>query len=378
MKKTNRLSHSAATRFMDCAKSYEYHYIERLRPVKQSAALLFGSAVDYAFGAMLSPKDKTPEDIFSYFWRFQDVNGKNTFLTTCTEIVYSNSDFDMDLVSDSDIVKILEFNDIKEEHTRDSFISLVDELYKRKDYFGFDHISLADKKLLNMVNWYSLHKKGLLMVDALRTKIMPKIKKVHGVQEAIKLENTDGDSVIGFVDLIVDWEDKGLVVLDLKTSTRRYDKDSVLVSPQLSLYVHALSDKFKTRQAGYIVLYKQVNKNKTKICSICGNDGSGKRHQTCDAEIDGKRCNGKWNEKINPEIQVEVIINEIPERTEEIVLQNIDMVNESIKTSTFPRNFGSCIKFGGAVICPYWDLCYHGKTDSLVVLEPKKDENSSR
>lgn len=361
----NKLSHSQASKFQECAQAWKYWYVDKLRPINQSAALLFGSAVDHALTSMMkSIKDgtetKKPEDIFAYYWRFQDVNGENTYLPTCSHIVYSNSDFDYDLLSEEQIKKLSDEYSIKDLEAE------VKKLYDEKEYLGFDGLPEDRKKLLNNIIWHSLYTKGMLMIKAVKEEVVPKIKKVLGVQEYVCLQNEEGDSVIGYADLVCEYEgyDKP-VVLDFKTSSRDYEEDAVLTSPQLSLYVHSLSEKFNnTRLAGYIVMHKQVRKNKKKTCSKCKKDGTGQRHKTCDAMIDSVRCNGEWIERINPKVYIQTLVNIIPPQTEDIVLDNFDFINQAIKSNIYPRSFGSCIKPWGA--CSYYNLCYKGSMDKLI------------
>ncbi len=180
----------------------------------------------------------------------------------------------------------------------------------------------------------------------------------------MKLDNGGGDNFIGFVDLVADIDDHGTVIIDHKTSAMDYEPDSVLTSPQLAGYMHTLYPKYKTRKAGYIVFKKNIKKNRVKICSQCGHDGTGGRHKTCDNVISGKRCGGEWTETLTPEVVVQVIIDTIPERTEEIVLENMDLVNDGIKNKVFTRNLNMCKNYYGG-LCPYFNLCYKNKKEGL-------------
>ena len=368
----NKLSHSSAAIFQTCPTKWKYHYLERLRPVTQSAALLFGTAVDAAFTSILKGKEKNPKDVFAFFWRFQEVNGVKTYLTTCPDIVYANNDYDADLLDEDDI------NKLKQEYQLADPVVYIDEIYKEKDVVGFENLSIEKRKILNHANWLCLYHKGILFIDAFNKNVLPNITEVLGSQVYVKLDNEEGDSVIGYADAVVRW--KGLekpVVLDFKTSSKEYERDAVLTSPQLTLYVHDLSEKYEqTRNAGFVVFSKKIRKNKTKRCSKCGNDGTGKRHRTCDAIVNNERCNAEWIEKINPEVFVQILINEIPWQTESIVLDNMDYINEAIKNGVFHRNFNSCVQPWGK--CAYYDKCYHGKDDGLVKLEDKAKDEKKR
>lgn len=205
------------------------------------------------------------------------------------------------------------------------------------------------------------------MIRTFREKIQPKIKKVLALEKEIKLENDSGDIITGFADLVCEWEDGSTIVFDFKTSTKNYEDTSVLTSPQLSLYVFSLSEEYKTRKAGYIVFNKKVIKNKTKICKNCGFNGTGGRHQTCPETIAGDRCGGPWLEKIKPEIFTQIIIDEIPQQTENIVIENIEHINTQIKNGIFIRNLGSCRKPWG--LCPYFSKCFYNSDEGLIKVE---------
>jgi hypothetical protein len=376
MSKT-RLSHSASSMFQSCPRKYSYHYLERLRPKNSSSALLFGSAVDSSIQAMLKKESKkSPENIFNYLWNFAEINGEKTYLPTCTTIVYSDSEYDKDLISDDHHKKL-------EETYGSDWESKLADIRKKKKQVGFKFLSTDEKKLMNHANWTVLHRKGLLMLEAVKKKILPTIQEVLAVQEYVKLQNDNGDSVVGFVDMVAKFFDyEKPIIVDFKTSSIDYEEDSVLNSPQLTLYVHSLSEKYEgTRRAGFIVLHKRIEKNKVKKCSTCGHDGTGQRHKTCnnlvDTHVQGdgnfERCNGAWKETISPEVRIQVITDEIPLQTEKIVLNNFDYINESIKNGIFHRNLQSCIQPWGK--CPYFEKCYKDSDEDLIQLTSSKKEN---
>jgi glutathionyl-hydroquinone reductase len=63
------------------------------------------------------------------------------------------------------------------------------------------------------------------------------------------------------------------------------------------------------------------------------------------------------------------VIDLIPEKTEQIVLENFDYINASIKNGVYHRNFSSCVKPYGK--CTFYNLCYKDSMDGLVKLEEK-------
>lgn len=366
-----KISHSAVTKFQLCAKSYEYHYVKKIRPNVTSGALIFGSAFDNALNVLLMDQGRDAYAEFDKTFRFTKINDTDTYVPTAVNVVYANADFDADLVSseDAEFLKT-EITKILGKETS-NYLELYDSLKTRKRADGFDSLSFDEKRVYNLCNWVCLRRKGHLMLDVYKRKVMPRIKKVHAIQEYVKLDNGAGDVLTGVVDLVAEIDGHGTVILDNKTSSMDYEADSVITSPQLSLYVHCLEAKYKTRKAGYIVLKKQVMKNKKKVCSVCGHDGSGGRHKTCDNTVNGSRCGGAWNETIDPDIYVQVIVDSIPAKTEEIVLENIDVINESIKCGSFHRNLNSCTNYWGGN-CPYLGLCYRGDMTGLTDLEKEK------
>jgi hypothetical protein len=360
-----RLSHSQVSKYQQCGKAYEFWYIKKIRPTKSKAALLFGTALDRAISHLLKPENpqdadatsRTAEQIFDYYWRFQEINGSNTYLRDCTSIVYAKSDFDKDLITKEDAEKIGES------------LETISQVMANRIEMGHNGITEEERKIANRVMWTCLHHKGHHMISAFRKRVLPKITKVHSTQEYIELTNGE-DKIIGYIDIVAEIEGHSEpIVLDLKTSASQYEEDSVLTSPQLTLYVHAVSDKYKTKKAGYIVLNKNLIKNRKKICSKCGFDGSGGRHKTCSNEVEGKRCNGDWTETVSPEVFVQVIIDEIPTQTEDLVLENVDDISTAIKTGHFTRNLNMCHNtYGG--LCDYINLCYRGSMEELI----KKEE----
>lgn len=354
----NRLSHSSTRLFMECAQKYKYHYIDKLRPKLMKSALLFGTAIDRGVDSLLKGEEgKKPEQLFQYFWNFQDVNGKNEYLANHPELIYSDSDFDKDLLLEEDWDKLKELYNVDQ--------VTIEEIRTRKNAVSWDILDTESKVVHNHANWLCLKRKGLLMIQAIREDFLPMCEEILATQVACELTNEEGDKVVGYADIVakVKGYDKP-IVLDLKTSARDYASDSVITSPQLTLYVHALSDKYEhTRLAGYVVLSKQIQKNKKKVCSTCGHNGTGRNHKTCDNIIEGKRCGSPWNETVDPKAKVQVIIDPIPEQTEHIIIENIDYINQSIKNGVFHRNFQSCNLAYGP--CPYLKKCFRNDDTGL-------------
>lgn len=329
MLKPNRLSHTACNRFLTCGESYRLHYVERLRPTVVGSALLFGGAVDKALEA-LCKGDLGYINVFEKAWTYPEINGELVFLPTSSLVRYSKADLDAELIA-----------------------------------------HLPQDTSCNPA-WISLREKGLLMLEAAKNVVLPKLK-VLDTQVAVSLSN-GVDSISGSADLVahVDGYEKP-VVLDWKTTSVPYKDDSVLESPQLSLYVHALSEKYDdTRLGGYITLNKRIKKVKTATCQKCGAVTVGARHKTCNASIGGKRCDGQLNVVVDFGVDIQIIIDEIPESRETLTINNFDQVNEDVKEQRFYRNEDSCVQKWGK--CEFYDYCHSGNSMEGLVHVPEKSK----
>jgi hypothetical protein len=325
----NRLSNSSINKFLQCSEAWRLHYRERLRTTEVSSALVFGSALGKAFEYALNPSCTdlpniaSTKEFFDYHWRTQEVNGVLTNLQECAELVYSKYDLDPELGD---------------------------------------------------TPWDSLRSKAHLMIDTFERKLKPLITKVWSTEEKIELSNEEGDSSIGFADAVVSIEGYATpIVLDFKSAARPYELDSVVSSVQLAQYLHVLGPKYGTRLAGYAVFIKNIRKNRKKICSSCGHDGSDERYKTCNIDQEGKRCNGGWIEETFPEADMQLIIDTIPEQFENFVIDNIENVNKAIKAEIFVKNVNSCKDAGFGRPCVYYSLCHKNSTEGLVKLEESKE-----
>jgi hypothetical protein len=359
-----KLSHSSVNRYLSCGKEYEFHYIKGYRAKVQSSALLFGTAIDVSLENYVKTKDfKSTIELFDKTWETQVINKKQTDLKTLLNFTYSDRDLDRDLLSTEDLDFIAKFYDLGEIDVND----LIDEIIKRKSQVGYKYLKKNEKQVFNLANWLSLKQKGHLMLIEAKEILDANLVELLGTQVPINLENEDGDTAVGFADLTVRWKgyDKP-IVLDFKTSSMDYEEDSVKTSQQLATYVYALRDKLEnTNLAGYVVLNKNMQKTKTKVCSKCNHDGSGKTHKTCDNLIDGVRCHGKWNETINIRARSQVIIDEVSELIIDHCLENFNEVGKAIKAEVFPRNLNNCSRFNGKVQCAFLQICHNNCYDDV-------------
>lgn len=343
----NRLSYSQLNKFKYCGKSWEFHYVHRVRPTAIPSPLIFGAAIGKAFEHLIldlkSEQDntknftytnKTAEITFDQFWNEQEVNGVPTNLKENPAIVYLKSDHDAEL---------------------------------------------------GATPWESMRVKGHLMIKCFREQLLPLIAHIHSTEELVEL-TSGSDSNIGYADAVVDIRGyDSPIVMDFKTSGRPYTKESVRESVQLSQYLYTLGDKYKTQLAGYAVFLKNIIKNRTKVCKECGFNGSGTKFKTCNNEImlgvnfdapveppKFERCNGEWQETISPECKFQLIIDTIPVEFQEQTVNEIGTINDQINSGVITKNLEACHNNYGKS-CEFLNLCHNGSFEGLVVLEQKKN-----
>ena len=124
-------------------------------------------------------------------------------------------------------------------------------------------------------------------------------------------------------------------------------------------------------RAAYLVLNKQIKKNRTKTCQKCGHVTTG-RESTCAQGGKGKsRCNGDFSVDISPEAVVQYIHDEIPEGFIQDTINKFNISVEGIKAGRFDPCWDKCDNYYGRR-CPFYDYCRTGSTEGLVKKEKKE------
>lgn len=338
--------------YATCGKKYFYHYHEKLRESVTSAALLFGSALDATLNPMLldlkAGNLKPLEDyqiFFSNNWLEGRINNEFVSLPMSLQIAYADADYDEELLTPEDV------KEIARAFPSNTYDFNYEKLAEEKKIRGIENLNPVYAEFINYSNWHCLLRKGRLMIATYYTQVLPKIKEVVDVQVKIELDNDEGDSVIGYIDAILDFGD-GPRIVDNKTAARAYEDGAANISPQLAIYAYS---KHITKTA-FVVLSKQIKKNRTKICTKCGHDGSGSRAKTCDKGEGKLRCHGEWLETTSPEAQVEILLGEVNSVFQNNVLDNYEETLKAIRADAFPRNFSSCMAYGRK--CPYFNKCH--------------------
>jgi hypothetical protein len=347
--------------YSECPKKYELFYKKRLREKVRSGALVLGSALDEAFNHLLLTKDlNRSKEIFVEKFTNTEINKKQVYVPECPNIVYAAKDLDLELITNNQLQHLksqldanISTNELEEK---------LRGIQKQKSAIGWKLIKKEDKLLYNLANYYCLVQKGLLILEAYNEKVIPKIVEVISVQHEITMDNNE-DVLVGIADFICKWETGETILFDNKSSSSYYEDNSVKTSQQLTLYDEALKQKqIHVDKFGFIVGLKDIPKNREKVCVDCGYKAEkGARHSTCFNNVDGKRCGGKYDEKINPKAEIQIIIDTIPETHKDLILTNVDEINHVMKQGVFTKNLNHCKQ--GNLICPYYNYCW-SKDDS--------------
>lgn len=334
------LSYSGYQKYVTCPKMYDFHYNQRIRPVAQSTNLIFGSAVDKALNEILLGKH--------FALAYEAARQELTRLLT-EKFEIEPSDYDGELLTET-LREELFFELKKLSWSGNNLDALASSLFQRISLGQM--ISANENKALLTLIMASFLAKTELMINAFIKHVLPKIEEIVSVQTNVKRGILDFQAKFKGID--------GVVTCDNKTSARPYAADSVIGSVQLAGY--------GATKGAYIVFNKVVRKNRTKVCSKCGNNGTGKRHNTCDNEVDKVRCHGEWNETISPEVIPQIIIDEIPEHNRTMVEEAYSNAEKLIEVGVFPRNLMACGKQWGKP-CAYIGLCWNGDMTGLVKKE---------
>lgn len=305
-----RLSHSAIEKFNLCSEKYRLHYIEGYRTQSIGSALFFGTSYGNAVQEMTKENLSIEEakHRFDKYFSITEINGEKINLEDTDKARYFKGDLKIEYVP-LEIIKI----------TEPKILENLDDIFKLQNEGKLHYDYQRD---LNRLCWHSMRYKGHRLIESYAKEILPKIKKVYGIEEPINLETNDGTAhLIGYIDMICDYElDDGKVVkvlFDNKTSAKPYPKNSIIEKQQLTIYEYAK----EIGNVGYIVAIKDTFK-------------------------------------------IQVLIGQIPQDVQEKYINIIDETLHNIKEKKFEKNPKSCRAFGQ--VCEFYDICFKND-DSKVI-----------
>lgn len=357
----NKLSFSKISSYSICGERYRLGYVEGYREKWSRASLLFGSAIDDALNSLLVNRDLTlAKQVFDKKWSFQWINGKLSAVRDHEDVVYAKADFDKDFVTLTPEDEI-RFNSIVE----------------AKEKLKWEEVELEDRKFYNIQNWESLRAKGMIILESYYHKVLPQFISVTAVQHKAEMINAAGDSIVQYLDFIATLQDGSVVLMDNKTTSKMdyYDDDSPATSPQLISYYFNNREEFGINAVGFVVMLKQIIKNKVKTCTLCNTVAEeGARHKTCAVEttpgVKKSRCNGEFIVTMNPEAAIKIFVSPVSEAAENLVLTAFDEANNGIENKQWYRNLTVCKNIYGSP-CEFFNICWKGDYSGVIKKEQR-------
>lgn len=315
-----KLSYSSVTTYLENPRKFYYRYIAKYREKTTSSALVFGSAVDKGLNILLltGHAQEAEEYAVDELKTFK-LNGEVLDLSKTDKIIYSNGDIDVSLLPED------------EQNSAEIF---VEELLAIKRNVG---LSTEEQATFNEIANRCLQEKARLIIRAYNEQIMPNIKEVLYVQHPFTITNDDKDEFIGYIDLKCKWDDgniKGIVRFDNKTTSKKYEDNSVAESGQLATY--DVADDYSADYSGFIAIHKKIRKSK------------------------------------EPRVRIQVIIDNVSQETIDKTFDDYDRVNMLVKRGEFPANCDSCKINKYNQRCPYYNICFHNNYKDVIIKKEEK------
>lgn len=268
--------------------------------------------------------------------------------------VYSDKDFDPDILEEVDhklLRKYIKTAGYELTDVVELWQAIADEIKEKK------RTSLINQEYYNYCCFLSLRRKARILLDIFRDEVLPQIDEIHSIQEYVKLDNGEGDTLIGYIDLVGKLKGEDFLrVIDIKTSSAKYKKNSVQESQQLAIYTE-YKDMDK---AAYIVLVKNPEVKDVMVCNSCDNDEEylGKRRKKC------PECGAELEFDYQDKNYIyQIVKGEVTEEFKDEIFEEISDVMADMNEKEFPVNWDSCFQFGKK--CPYYQFCRDGNMEGL-------------
>lgn len=326
---SHSVSFSALECYEQCSEKYRLRYKERLSSEKITSPLLFGTAIDAAIELLLLKKKELlteaeldlqlNEDAYSIFDKtMREQNG--ILLEKNPLCEYFFSDFDPTVLKAEDLALLNKqypsIGDFEE-----FFIQCKKKINSKQT------LKTGSKIIFNHMCWLSLYRKGEMLIAAYERDILPQIHRVYDIQKEIVLENASGDKLRGKIDFIASFETdiESKYILDNKTSSKAYAKDSVANSIQLVIYCEAENSD----RAGYVVMEKTLRVKE-------------------------------------PRARTQLILDKVTEEQKQKVFDKVETQLNNIASEVYEKkaNPKDCSFFGRP--CEFFNLCWKGSMDGLV------------
>lgn len=354
-----------------------------MRERAKGSALPFGVAFDQASDVLFKDRNlQAAIQRFSEIWMSNEGN---------LDVKFSATDLDVRIYQPSDIAKLeavagnLNVSEAKKRYDRGyvtedkdgnlvhptelPIILLIKDIKKMKDQSFMRDLTLEEEQFLHYANILCMNRKGHLMLESFYSNILPHITEVISTQFKIDVENGSGDTITGYIDLVCRMAgyklpsgriltDQDVVVADVKTAGVTFwaKLDDLSASDQLETYVCSpqIQSVYPTNLISYMAVAKSISKDETYTCGKCGNVKAS-THKKCNADIEGKRCNGEWIGNVRYFSEAKIVIGERNLQEAAKVYSDYDGVVTAIKNEIYYRNRDACNAYGS--ICPYKSVC---------------------
>lgn len=330
-----RLSNTKRNKYHECPARYNFHYNLKYRTKAYGSALFFGVAIDEALNRMLLDKKKehndeekelmklTPVETFIKYMTDVEYNGQNVHIPTFKDCTYSKADYDSTMLSEADLEAIGHDLEYCNAHV---------EWYHAEKRKQTPEISDEDTDKFNLMNWYSLKNKGLMILEKYEEEIMPQIHEVFSIQEIVDLPNESGDNITGVIDFVASFVDDPSTkyVVDNKTASKAYKDKDLDESDQLHLYAYYK----EIENIAYIVCEKNIRKRE-------------------------------------PRVRINILKGKVDDDFTDNLLDDYEEVLYNIREEKFNPDLKSGCMFWGSRCC-YYDLCHFDKFNENVLVDLKK------
>lgn len=357
MSKPIYVSYSGASRFKACPQ--KYYLSKRYADVRISSAFPFGKAVEMGVSAMLDGKDLNfALDTFQQHWNQEHVKGNEyRQIFDNLDLQFYASDFDKNLFSMEDEKQLDDWaEELLEERNR-SWLEIFEGV--NDDIKNDKKVSDAQLAFYNRVIWSCCRIRGIVMLEAFHSEVLPKVdlsKREHyASQREVSMSNEEGDKITGYVDYVLFLKDYGWVIIDLKTAAYPYNMHALDTSEQLRTYVAAIGQEIDSRKAGYVVLLKKIKID--KACDKCGAEREGLAKKC-------KKCGEGTYSKNTLRGETQIIIKEYKEEELDDLLEDYMNVAVAIKNEVNFKNPANCTQYGRQ--CEFYDVCWKRKDPSTI------------
>lgn len=335
------LTKTKAEKYLRCSFGYDQYYNKYIRPKYQGSPLIFGVGVDAGLNEILLKTNKDPMQVYK----------EATSKFELGKMIARKDDLQENLLTNEKRTEMLEFAKKYGYKGNDA----VDLFYK---LLSKDNLSDKQRIVMDGLSRLSLELKAEVLFKSYKQQVMPKIKEVVSVQKAFKS---------GIMDLKATLTDGITYVIDNKTSSSYYSKDSTSTSVQLILY--AIEEKCD--DILYIVIPKKINKRRGYKCLSCGYVDSTKAFKMCRSIISGRRCRGKLQSYWEPYVDIQFVKGKVTDKMKQQTLSIMENIQKGIDNKVFTCNFTQCdSQFGQC--CEYKKLFWEGDMEGLEKINFKK------